>query len=401
MKISPVLPLIVLAICVVSLTAQQKGEKKEAPKLKWRVQQLHKDNNEGLAVGDINGDGKPDITAGEFWYAAPDFKPQPVRKLIPFGADYLQNSAEHLHDMDGDGDLDILTIAFTLPALVWYENPGSGNYTNEGWTMHEVIDTNIKANEAAFLHDIDKDGTPEWITNSWVASNPTEIYQLVRGEDGKVTAKKHTVAESGNGHGMGFGDINGDGKDDILFGQGWFECPAAGPFSGLWTWRKDFDLPHASCPVLVVDLNEDGRNDIIWGNGHNYGLYWMEQLEPQSNGATTWRQRLIDDKFSQAHALSWEDIDGDGKPELITGKRYYAHSGKDPGANDPITVHYYDWDKETLSWGKHLISDAPAGAGPGIGLQIRVADLDGNGWPEVITPGKSGTHIMWNDGWSE
>jgi hypothetical protein len=401
MKISPLLPLLVLAACVISLTAQQKGGKKEAPKLKWRVQQLHKDNNEGLAVGDINGDGKPDITAGEFWYAAPDFKPQPVRKLIPFGADYLQNSAEHLYDMDGDGDLDIVTIAFTLPALVWYENPGAGNYKAEGWAMHELIDTNIKANEAAFLYDIDKDGTPEWITNSWVASNPTEIYRLIRGDDGKVKAEKHTVAESANGHGMGFGDINGDGQDDILFGKGWFECPADGPYSGLWTWRNDFDLPHASCPVLVVDLNEDGRNDIIWGNGHNYGLYWMEQLEPQSDGTTTWRQRVIDDKFSQAHALAWEDLDGDGKPELITGKRYYAHSGKDPGANDRITVQYYDWDKESLSWSKKIISDAAAGEGPGIGLQIRVADLDGNGWPEVITPGKSGTHIMWNDGWNE
>lgn len=401
MKISPVLPVLVFIACVATLAAQQKGQKKDAPKLKWRVQQLHKDNNEGVAVGDINGDGKPDVTAGEFWYAAPDFKPQPVRKLMPFGVDYVQNSAEHLHDMDGDGDLDILSIAFTLPNLNWYENPGAGNYGSEGWKAHDLIDTGIKANEAAFLHDIDKDGTPEWIVNSWVPANPTEIYRLVRGDDGKVKAEKHTVAGSGNGHGMGFGDINGDGKEDILFGQGWYECPAAGPYSGLWTWHNDFDLPHASCPVLVVDLNEDGRNDIIWGNGHNYGLYWLEQQEPQSNGATTWRQRLIDDKFSQAHALAWEDIDGDGKPELITGKRYYAHSGKDPGANDRITVQYYDWDKEKIAWTKQLISDAPAGEGPGIGLQIRIADLDENGRPEVIVPGKSGTHIIWNEGWTD
>jgi hypothetical protein len=398
MKISPFLPLGILVICLASLSARQNSDKKENSNLKWRSQLLHKDHNEGLAVGDINGDGKPDITAGAFWYAAPEFKPQPLRKLASFGADYLQNSAEHLYDMDGDGDLDVLTIAFTLPALVWYENPGAGNYTSNGWTMHELIDTKLKSNEAAFLYDIDKDGSPEWITNSWVGTSPTEIHQLIRSADGKVKAKKHTVAEATNGHGMGFGDINGDGKDDIIFGRGWFECPTAGHFSGLWTWHQDFDLPHASCPVLVVDLNKDGRNDIIWGNGHNYGLYWMEQLEPQSNGATTWRQRLIDDKFSQAHALAWEDLDGDGKPELITGKRYYAHSGKDPGANDPITVQYYKWNKEALTWSKHLISEAPAGEGPGIGLQIRVADLDGNGSPEIITPGKSGTHILWNEG---
>lgn len=401
MKLPRLLPVLLLAAAALSLTAQQKGQKKDSPKLKWRVQQLHKDNNEGLAMGDINGDGKTDITSGEFWYAAPDFKPQPLRKISPFGVDYMQNSSEHLHDMDGDGDLDVVTIAFTEQNLMWYENPGANNYGPDGWKGHILVDTEIKANEAAFLHDIDGDGAPEWIVNSWVATNPMVIYRLVRGEDKRVKAEKHVVAESGNGHGIGFGDLNGDGKEDILFGNGWYECPKEGPFSGPWTLRADFKLPHASCPVLILDLNGDGRNDIIWGNGHNYGLYWMEQQEPQSNGSTTWRQHLIDDKFSQAHALAWEDIDGDGQPELITGKRYYAHSGKDPGANDPITVQFYDFDKETLSWTKQLISDAPAGEGPGIGLQIRIGDLDGNGFPDIAVPGKSGTHIIWNEGWTK
>lgn len=399
MILARLLPACALAAALVAtLAAQQQPAPK---KLKWRVQQLHKDNNEGIAVGDIDGDGKADVTAGEFWYAAPDFKPRPVRKILPFGKDYMQSCGEHLYDMDGDGDLDILSIAFTLPVLNWYENPGTGNYVVESWKVHELIDTGIKANEASFLHDFDKDGTPEWIVNSWVAANPMEIYRLVRGGDGKVKAERHVVAESGNGHGMGFGDIDGDGLDDIVFGQGWYECPKDGPFSGPWTWRKDFNLPHASCPVLVLDLNGDGRNDIVWGDGHNYGLYWHEQLEPQSNGMTTWRQHLIDKKFSQAHALAWEDIDGDGQPELITGMRYFAHSGNDPGEHDPVTVHYYDWNPEGQTWTKHLIHTGPSGEAPGIGLQIRIADLDGNGFPDVAVAGKTGTHILWNEGWTE
>ncbi|MBC9868824.1 MAG: VCBS repeat-containing protein [Opitutae bacterium] len=375
-------------------TAQPKGQ----PQLKWRVQQLHQDNNEGLAVGDINGDGKLDITSGDFWYQAPDFVQRPLRKVSPFRDDYMQNCSEHLYDLDGDGDLDVLSGGFTLPNVDWFENPGAGNYDKGLWPVHQLVDTGVSQNEASFLHDIDGDGTPEFMENSYNAKNPMQIFRLVRGDYGKVSAEKHVVSHSGNGHGMGLGDVNGDGKQDIVFQAGWYEQPSAGPFSGPWKYHHDFDLPHASCPILILDLNNDGRNDLVWGDGHNYGLYWYEQLEPQSDGATTWRQRLIDKQFSQGHALAWEDVDNDGQPELITGKRYYAHSGRDPGANDEITIQYYDWNPERGTWTKHLISQAPAGKGPGIGLQIRVHDLDDNGWKDIIVPGKSGTHIIWNNG---
>ena len=96
--------------------------------------------------------------------------------------------------------------------------------------------------------------------------------------------------------------------------------------------------------------------------------------------------------------MAWEDIDNDDQPELINGKRYYAHSGRDAGAEDDITVQYYEWSVKTATWSKQVISTAPAGKGPGTGLQIRVRDLDGNGWKDIIVPGKSGTHIIWNNG---
>ncbi|MCB1234723.1 MAG: VCBS repeat-containing protein [Verrucomicrobiae bacterium] len=388
-----------LALLAGAVLAQQAGKKAGAPKPKWRVQQLHKDNNEGIAVGDIDGDGKIDVVAGEYWYQAPEFKQHKVRRLVPFGADYLQNNSDHLFDVDGDGLLDVVAMGYTEPGIFWFKNPGPGHYdTADGWAGELLADSGGKNNEISFLHDLDGDGTPEFIVNSWKADNPTEAWRLVKDDDGKPKMVSHLIGAGRNGHGMGFGDINGDGLEDIVFMQGWFERPKDGPFSGEWKFHDDFDFPHSSCPMLVVDLDGDGRNDIIHANGHNYGLWWDRQLEPQPDGTTTWRNYLIDDKFSQGHALAWDDVDNDGEPELVTGKRYYAHSGKDPGAEDPITIQYYDWDKSTLTWTKQVVSQGEQGKGPGIGLQIRVADIDGNGFKDIAVPGKSGTHIIWNEG---
>jgi len=238
---------------------------------------------------------------------------------------------------------------------------------------------------------------PEYVVNSYGHANAVMAYRFAKGAGGEPVLKPWMIQPGApfvNGHGIGFGDVNGDGREDLLYGGGWYERPASGALERPWRRHADWTWPHASTPMIVVDLTGDGRNDIIWGHGHNYGLYWEEQRDPNKDGSTNWRHYVIDDKISQNHALVWEDLDNDGKPDLITGRRVRAHSGGDPGDNEPGCVAMYKWNATDKRFTRHMLADG----GPGTGLQIRLADLDGNGWKDIICAGKSGTHILWNDG---
>lgn len=374
----------------------------EQKTVKWpvfRVQKLHQDRNEGLAVADYNGDGKPDISAGEFWYEGPAFTVQrPVRKLQPFSeGEYLTNNGEFAMDLNLDGVPDILSGSFMETELFWYENPGKQGLADAKlWTKHLLIDTGLGNNEAMWMADIDGDKRKDLLVNHWVDNQPMRYYKITPQKDGpKVEAV--TVADAGNqtnGHGTGIGDVNGDGRMDIVYKNGWYEQLDG----GKWTRHADWVKNQMSVPALVVDVTGDDRSDILWGNGHDYGLYWEEQLAPDKDGNLQWKQHLIDDSWSQAHVLEWHDLDGDGSKDLIAGKRHYGHGGRDPGANDVMVIYAYKWRQKDHKFERHpIFAGQTAKQGPGVGLQMCIEDLNGDGRPDIAVPGKSGTHILWNE----
>lgn len=362
-----------------------------AAELAWRKAKLFHDPNEACAVADFNNDGVPDISAGRNLFLGPDYTPRPLREVAEFGEDYLENNGEHAHDVDGDGWIDLIAGSYMGKEAYWYQNPGKQGIEYGKLWSRKLLQVTAQENEITFLRDLVGDSTPEFSVNSWNRGNPMLIWQLGN-STGSPTLTQISVG-SVNGHGIGYGDINGDGREDITFRSGWYERPAGDPTTQPWALHEDWVYEQASCPMIITDLNGDGRNDLVWGSGHNYGLFWMEQLAPKE-GRTQWREHVIDKSWSQAHALAWEDIDNDGRPDLITGKRIRAHSGRDPGAADPPCLFYYTWDAQALKFTRHTIDTNDAGTG----LFIRVADLDKNGWKDLVMAGKSGTFIFFNEG---
>ena len=352
--------------------------------------------NEGCAVADVDRDGKPDIIAGTHWFAGPDFVPRPLREIPEFRNDYLANNGDHVYDVDGDGWPDVIAGGWMESEIYWYRNPGKvGLAKGLKWEQRLLKNTRSQ-NEAFELRDFDGDGVPELFVSCWIKEDPLVVWKFAKDGAGKPTIKRIVLGNEGGGHGYAFGDLNGDGREDVLCETGWYERPETDVLKKPWKFHGETALPHPSCPFLVMDVNADGRNDIVWGRAHDYGLFWRQQGEPKSDGTTTWTEHLIDKSWSQAHCMVLADLDGDGDQEIVTGKRVRGHAGNDPGGKEPACLYYYTLEESAAEFTRHTIS--PPGGGVGTGMQICVADLNGDGRPDLAVSGKSGTWVLINEG---
>lgn len=359
--------------------------------LRFEKKLLMVDANEGCAIADVNRDGKPDLIAGRHWYAAPRFVPRPLR-LVNDWRSYAESNGDHVFDVDGDGWPDVISGSWCRKEVFWYRNPGRVELERGRlWEERLLATVGTTTNEVYALRDLDADGFPELMVNNWNKAAPLAAWGIQRDTQGKPTAAHVVLGAGGCGHGIGFGDINGDGREDILVGVGWYERPAGEPLSTEWTLHRDWDV-HGSCPMIVADLDGDGHTDVIWGDAHRYGLHWMQQLP--EGGGRQWKQHLIDKSWSQPHCLAWADLDGDGQPELITGKRVRAHGGSDPGGKEPPCLYYYTWDRTAMKFTRHTIDEGTIG----IGMQICTGDLNADGRLDIVVAGKAGTYILFNQG---
>lgn len=376
---------------------------------------------EGAHVGDFNHDGKMDVVSGVFWYEGPDF--QKRHEIWPAKASFQRKKSDgteetvpgfegalgvnnaysdcfltFTYDFNRDGWMDVIVYPHPGTEVAWYENPRNAAGP---WPRHVVFD--VLDNESPGFEDITGDGKPELIC----CSKGYAGYVEVDWKNPTNPWKFHAVTPKGDyqrySHGIGVGDINGDGRIDLLDKDAWWEQPASRNTDNPWK-RHPFPFAKAAAQMLVYDVNGDRLNDVITAHSaHEYGLSWFEQV--RTGGEISFREHVILNKdasknaygvqFSQVHALDLVDLDGDGLKDIVTGKRFWAHGkgGPDPETDGvPSVLYWFKLNrpkKGEAHYVPHLVD-----ADSGVGTQVLAAKVSNNKYPDIIVGNKKGVFIL-------
>ena len=352
------------------------------------------------AAADVNRDGHMDVISGPFIFMGPDY----VEAREFYAAETFSPSTKFSHnwvsfaaDFTGDGWPDVLLASTDNNRL--YVNPKG---EARRWDMFEKIIPPANQSEISVMKDIDGDGKPELIYGSAGAmrfakpdpAKPTGPWISVQvGDAGSYTA-----------HGVGAGDINGDGKVDILNPTGWWEQPAEGATKPMWAFHAS-PFGRGGAEMSVYDVNGDGLNDVVTAlAAHGFGLSWFEQK--REGGTITFVERPIAGNFaaknaggvtfSEPHGSTAADIDRDGVLDFIVGKRFFSHleSFLDPDPyGAPVLYVYRTVRNKNAPGGAEFVPELVHNRS-GAGSQVLAVDLNKDGAVDLVTSTTQGAYVF-------
>ena len=341
---------------------------------------------EAATVGDVNKDGKMDIIAGARWFEAPDWKAHDIwkHKKFDYTKGYSDSFLNYAMDVNEDGWVDLICFDFPGKEVYWFENPAG----QEVLWKRNLIDS-IASNESPMLVDIDSDGRKDLVFGNEKLGQMAWFSASVKAK--KVTWKRNPISEQNSkgiglfSHGLGWGDINGDGIKDVMIRGGWWEAPKDMK-SSPWKFHEA-DLGESCAQMLTYDFDKDGDNDVLASSAHAYGIWWYEQAFDKDKNSH-FITHTIDSSFSETHSIVLEDVNRDGLPDFITGKRFFSHQGRGPGGLEPAVLYWYELLKDGNQkpvWIRHMIDDTS-----GVGIQFVTEDMNKDGKLDIVIGNKNG-----------
>jgi hypothetical protein len=373
------LAMLLAVVCLpfISATTLRAADPVSGDKIEFKKTVLDtKFRSEGVAVADFNKDGKMDIAAGRVWYAAPDWKMHVIegdgKEFDPNG--YSGSFCNFADDLNGDGWQDLIVVDFPGTPTYWYENPQEANPNEKSKPWKRHVAAKVSNNESPTYLDVDGDGERELVMAiappDGVDGPARQMAILSPVKDPAAEWQARAISTAGYAgtaryaHGLGVGDVNRDGRNDVMIKEGWWESPAE-------------------------------KTDAAWKfHGAPFGAdcAHMYAYDFDGDGEPAWKTHEIEKSFSQTHSMMLADINGDGLPDFVTGKRWWAHGPQgDIDPNAAAVMFWFELKREggKASWIPHQFDHDS-----GVGTQFELADINGDGLLDVATANKKGARVF-------